>query len=64
MAFTIDEKYIDPALLATLSGMMAQPGAAPQAPRPLLALAAAAPAQQVPWPGAAELSSGLLSLSP
>jgi hypothetical protein len=64
MALTIEEKNICPALLATLSGMIRQPGAAPHAPRPLLASAAATPAHAVPCPGDAELSSGLLSPLP
>ena len=36
----------------------------PAVPRPLLTFEATTPAQQVPWPGAALLSSGLVSLSP
>ena len=64
IAFATDEKNMLPALLATLSGMIEQPPAIPAVPRKLLSMAAATPAQAVPCPAAAELSSGLESLSP
>jgi len=60
----MDEKNIDPALFATFSGMMLAPPAIPAAPSPLFWIEAATPAQAVPWPALALLSSGLLSLSP
>ena len=44
----IAEKYIDPALLATFSGMIEQPPAMPAVPRPLPLIAAATDAE--PWP--------------
>ena len=64
MAFTMAEKYMEPALLATFTGMIEQPPAAPATPTPLPAIAAATPAQAVPCPGLPLLSMGLLSLSP
>src|SRR5262245_29847878 len=53
-----------PELFVTFIGMIEQPGADPHEPLPLFALAAAMPAQAVPWPGVAELSCGFESLSP
>ena len=64
MALMMAEKYIEPALLATFSGMMLQPPAMPATPRLLPAMAAATPAQAVPWPALPLSSSGLVSLSP
>ena len=63
-AFWMLLKYMLPALLATFSGMILALGQAPAAPRPLFTLAAATPAQAVPWPALLLSSSGLLSLSP
>ena len=47
-----------------MTGMMLHPPAIPETPSALFAIAAATPAQAVPCPGEAELSSGLVSLSP
>ena len=64
IAFATAEKYMLPALFATLSGMIEVPPAMPAEPRKLSLTAAATPAQAVPCPAWAELSSAFESLSP
>jgi len=58
------EKNREPAWFETLSGMMVLPPATPTAPIALFAMAAATPAQAVPWPASSLSSWGSLSLSP